>query len=162
MIIVANGFYKFTEDDIARFHTSYTKTDNGCWEWNLSLYNGYGQFKTGLSIKPRRYFKAHRAAWMILNGEIPCDMLVLHHCDNRKCVNPGHLWIGTNQDNVNDMMAKGRHKSVYKEKLTVNDIKTIRCKHKSGTKVADIILEFGRDRNTIEDIIYRQTWKNTK
>jgi HNH endonuclease len=170
MIKVANGFYNFTEPDIERFNASYTKTEltprlqalgltTGCWEWQHHPHNGYGQFKTSIAIKPRKYFKAHRASWIINIGEIPRNMLVLHTCDNRKCVNPEHLWLGTAKDNVNDMFAKGRNCEITSP-LTKHDIIQIRDMHKQGTKVHDIVQKFNKSQNTIEDIIYRRTWKS--
>ena len=74
-----------------------------CWEWQANLGRGYGMF----SIEGRSIV-AHRVSWTMLRGPIPEGMLVLHKCDNRKCVNPNHLFIGTQSDNVCDMLAKGR------------------------------------------------------
>lgn len=68
---------------------------------------GYGQF----NFRGRRSEKAHRAAWMLANGDIPAGMHVLHHCDNPACVNVAHLFLGTMLDNVRDMIAKGRDRN---------------------------------------------------
>ena len=77
---------------------------NGCIEWTGPLYsNGYGSFSTGYDDK-----LAHRVAWELANGPIPEGMVVRHSCDNRKCVNPGHLLIGTQGDNMRDMIERGR------------------------------------------------------
>lgn len=59
----------------------------------------------------RKKFYSHRLSWEIHKGEIPPGMNVLHHCDNRKCVNPHHLFIGTQDDNMKDMVSKGRQKN---------------------------------------------------
>lgn len=96
-------------DTINRFWQKVNKTDN-CWLWTASKrHKGYGAFvwadDEGRIIQGR----AHRFAWIILVGAIPRGMMVLHKCDNPACVNPAHLFLGTNQDNVNDMMRKGRH-----------------------------------------------------
>lgn len=74
-----------------------------CWEWQANLGRGYGMF--WFSKIP---MMAHRLSWMMLRGPIPEGMNVLHKCDNRKCVNPNHLFLGTQSDNVQDMYSKGR------------------------------------------------------
>ncbi len=87
-----------------------------CWPW-LSAVNqdGYGLFRTK-SYGPMT--GAHRIMWMLVNGEIPIGLSVLHHCDNPPCVNPDHLFLGTQQDNIQDMMDKGRHvKAGHKRKV---------------------------------------------
>lgn len=77
-----------------------------CWIW-ISVRNsdGYGQFRTGGAFMD----KAHRESWRMANGPIPEGLSVLHRCDNPSCVNPNHLFLGTQQDNIADMLRKGRH-----------------------------------------------------
>ena len=76
----------------------------GCWEWSGSKNrNGYGQVRRWSKIE-----KAHRLAFEIANGDVPCGMLVCHHCDNPSCVNPSHLYAGTPLDNVVDRRVRGR------------------------------------------------------
>ena len=76
-----------------------------CWLWTASkTKEGYGYFRFDGAMR-----KAHRMSWLLTNGEIPEGMLVCHTCDNPSCVNPKHLWLGTNRDNMDDMNAKGRH-----------------------------------------------------
>lgn len=78
----------------------------GCWQWKSSTNgHGYGRIRTSASHTEL----AHRISWMMTNGEIPADRFVLHRCDNRRCVNPGHLFLGTYLDNNRDMVVKGRH-----------------------------------------------------
>ena len=79
-----------------------------CWMWLASTGTvGYGQF--GVSIKGKyRMHQAHRVSWMISNGEIPNGLVIMHSCDVKTCVNPGHLRAATQADNVADMISKGR------------------------------------------------------
>ena len=87
-----------------RFWDKVEKTD-GCWVWTASKNRqGYGYFRFDGKMR-----KAHRMAWLFAIGEIPEGMMVCHSCDNPSCVNPEHLWLGTGQDNMDDMNTKGRH-----------------------------------------------------
>lgn len=97
-----NRFVSFEE----RFERSYIPEPNsGCWLWLGSPCgsNGYGRIKRGDGN-----VMAHRASWELSNGKIPDGLLVLHRCDNPSCVNPGHLFIGTQLDNEADKVSKGR------------------------------------------------------
>ena len=90
-----------------RFNTKYVVDEaTGCWEWQAyKMPNGYGQ----IGFPPRRMALAHRVSFELHNGPIPKGLHVLHTCDNRGCVNPEHLFLGTHQDNMGDMVAKARH-----------------------------------------------------
>lgn len=102
-----------------RFWSKVSKCEcDKCWEWTASLNSkGYGrmnmQGRTGLS---------HRLSWLIHFSEIPDGLDVLHHCDNPKCVNPNHLFLGTHSDNMRDMVKKGRNGAVtHPERLSRGD-----------------------------------------
>ncbi len=96
----------YSDSTIERFKSKYTIAElRDCWEWEAScIPTGYGWF----SIVCGHTVGAHRVAWEIANGPIPDGLIVMHLCDNRKCVNPGHLVLGTNQANQYDKWRKGR------------------------------------------------------
>jgi hypothetical protein len=95
-----------TETKEERFNKKYIINDvTDGWEWTAALNNiGYGMFRWA-SNKMR---SAHRVSYELFNGPIPDGMAVCHKCDNPKCVNPKHLWVGTLKQNAQDMVAKGR------------------------------------------------------
>lgn len=78
--------------------------EDECWEWQgaIEKRDGYGRCTVG------KEGRAHRAAWMLTNGPIPAGLIICHHCDNRKCCNPRHLFLGSHQDNQRDKWRKGR------------------------------------------------------
>ena len=81
------------------------ESPNGCWEWTAGLNGaGYGQF----TMWPASPVRAHRFSWELRHGPIPDGLCALHRCDNRPCVNPDHLFLGTRGDNIRDCFSKGR------------------------------------------------------
>lgn len=95
-----------------RFLDKVMYTDS-CWIWTAAtLHNGYGCFRTDYRTE-----SAHRVAWQLFRGPIPDDMHVLHKCDVRCCVNPSHLFLGTNADNIRDRNAKGRYPRTIRRRL---------------------------------------------
>jgi hypothetical protein len=78
---------------------------NGCWIWKGSFRGAYGT----MSYKGKS-MSCHKVSYLVFKGEVPKGMCVCHTCDNQKCVNPDHLWLGTYKENTQDMIAKGRSK----------------------------------------------------
>jgi hypothetical protein len=124
-----NGMYRPIDE---RLWEKVHKTDS-CWIWT-GYKDGKGYGRIGYNGKVE---KPHRVSWMIANGEIPEGMFVCHHCDNPSCVNPEHLFLGTNNDNQRDMYNKGRgNKSHgeqhYRAKLTIEVADLIRKMYSTG------------------------------
>lgn len=95
-----------------RFFQKVSKSE-GCWLWKGTRnMKGYGTIK-----KDRKTYRAHRVSWELHNGPIPEGKQVLHKCDMRSCVNPDHLYLGTNIENVRDKMVRGRHRTMHTGKL---------------------------------------------
>src|SRR5258708_9493686 len=120
----------------ARFSEKVSVSD-GCWEWTgYKASNGYGRFMLrGDAVR------AHRACYEIYVGPIPEGMHVLHRCDNRGCVNPSHLFLGTHTDNMRDMEAKGRSRhprgdNHLSSKLTESQVRAIIGDGRSLGKIA--------------------------
>jgi hypothetical protein len=132
-------------------------SDTGCWNWVGATDRGYGRLEiSGKTIK------ANRLSWIIYRGDIPEGLCVCHVCDNRKCVNPDHLWLGTIAENNKDATIKGRIASGEnhgKHKLCVEDIYFIRDLYAQGHSqryIADIV---GIHQGTVSQIVRRITWK---
>lgn len=150
---------------------SHVQKTESCWIWKASVgSHGYGNSWDGRKVET-----APRVSWKIHFGEIPKGMYVCHHCDNRKCVNPAHLFLGSPSDNYRDMANKGRLVSTpsYGEKnglskLTWKQVDQIRSiwnsekpKHRKARKytsrrLADL---FGVTKGVILSILHNEIWK---
>lgn len=134
--------------------------NSGCWLWIGSLHNaGYGQLRVGRMVDGSRKIEVtHRISWQLYRGPIPGTLCVLHKCDNRVCVNPEHLFLGTKGDNHADMRRKKRHLFGERHpgsKLTSADVMAIRESTESGLVIAD---RYGISDSHVSDIRNRKKW----
>lgn len=143
---------------IDRFMKKIIKKD--CWEWTAcTTPQGYGQFVFNGKMQG-----AHRVSWQIHRGSIPYGMLVCHKCDNPRCVNPDHLFLGTHKDNSVDMSSKGRgllkrgekHPSA---KLKEEDVKEI-FNLSGQLSQREIAKKFNVSQGLIQIILKHQAWEN--
>lgn len=133
-----------------------------CWEWQAGLNEyGYGSISDRPKLK-----KAHRVAWELTYGAIPDGLQVLHKCDNRKCCNPRHLFLGTHLNNMEDMVKKGRQSAPIgeqnaKHKLTKSQVIEIRQRYvEGGISITKLGNEYGITRQSTSAIVLRRTWKH--
>jgi hypothetical protein len=135
------------------FDQCYLVRPSGCWEWQRAiLKTGYGFY-----TKDNRKWRAHRYSYTINIGPIPAGLDVMHSCDNRKCVNPAHLSVGTRLQNMRDALARGRTPRGEKHpgaKLNRKDAARIRllCETMTQKAVAEV---FGVDPSTVCAVVNR-------
>jgi hypothetical protein len=143
--------------DVAeRFSRNIQPDNRGCWIWTGTRDRlGYGRF--GLN---GRQPGAHRISWELHRGDIPSGMNVCHQCDVPNCVNPDHLFLGTQKDNLHDCSVKGRTPRGEKQgrsKLKTADVLEIR-RLAGMTSQRSIALRFGVSQSTVCDIIAGRKW----
>lgn len=139
-----------------------------CWVWTACRFtNGYGWISASKKPGDKTYGRpAHVTSWIIHNGPIPKGQCVCHHCDNKLCVAPHHLFLGTKKENTDNMMSKGRYVlgAHYKgeqngsAKLTSSQVLKIRELRKLGNTLQAIGLQFGVSHQTVRFIVIRKTW----
>jgi hypothetical protein len=141
-----------------RFRRSYEKTES-CWNWTKRTIFGYGYFSlNGKSIR------AHRYSYQLHKGKIPEGLCVCHSCDNRRCVNPSHLWLGTLNDNIQDCKRKGRlnrpkHERHSQAKLSMVLANQIRLLYRKGNiSHFSLAKKFGVGPTAIKRIVAGHTW----
>lgn len=146
-----------------RFHDSYVREPmSGCWLWTKSDNGRYG-----LLSKGGRQRRAHRISYELHVGQIPDGMVVMHECDNPLCVNPGHLRVGTQLENIKDRDTKGRQvpnhpkgESNGMRKLSETEVLSIRRLRSVGWTMTNIAARFGVSRTAISVILSGKYWKH--
>lgn len=145
---------------LERFTAKYSiDAASGCWTWVAGTNGaGYGLIRPG-GKAPREL--AHRISWILFKGPIHSDgsyhgICVLHRCDNTLCVNPEHLFLGTNADNIRDSQNKQRRG----RKLTAEKVQNIMRRLSEGEAVRKLARENGVNRTTVKKIKARRYWKH--
>jgi len=138
--------------------------NSGCWLWT----GGWTDLDYGVVPRIDGERVAHRISWRLHRGPIPDGMKVLHRCDVRACANPDHLFLGTQMDNIADMVAKGRHRGAPQHgesnamsKLTERQVIEIRDLHSRGISQHRIAQRYGVAVMTINRAVRRHTWVTT-
>lgn len=131
-----------------------------CWEWQGALRNGYGVLNVGGKV-----IYCHRLSYELHFGPLPEGCQACHHCDNRKCCNPYHLFAGTQGDNMRDMYAKGRGNNSGNErgstpKITEEQVRAIRDLADQGVRYPDIAKIYNITVPAISLIVTRKRWKH--
>jgi hypothetical protein len=145
-----------------RFWSKVDKSGS-CWLWTRKKSKGgYGMFRPGGS---REHCGAHRMSWILEHGPIPSGLCVLHRCDVRSCVRPDHLFLGTLQDNIADMVGKGRQRSLVgsahpNSKLTEEQVVAIRRQKHNGATYDQLEKLFGVSRYCLHQVVNLRGWKH--
>lgn len=136
----------------------FVRKDAKCWTWiGARRGPGYGGFRGQF---------AHRVSYVLNVGKIRTGLCVCHTCDNRLCVNPAHLWVGTKGDNLRDMCAKGRHARVAlrhekhpSAKLNWPAVNYIRARYRRGATQVELAAECDVTQANISSIVRIKTWR---
>ena len=167
------GYYEREPEDV-RFWAKVAVPEDpygsdACWLWTAGVTTkGYGKFRTGWDNATRSYAwqpAAHNYSWIHYYGEIPEGLLVCHACDVRLCVRPDHLFLGTPQENTDDMWEKGRGsrgEQLPQHVVTEAEVKLIRQYAAEGYTHAGIASVFGVQREAIGKIVRRERWKHVE
>lgn len=147
-----------SKTSIDRFSEKYEKNISGCWNWTAAVNKyGYGTFWNGLQIKsgPQKVL-AHRWSYEFFNGPIEDGFYICHSCDNTKCVNPKHLFKGTQKDNVHDSVRKGRH-AKGKNVLTDYEVRQLLDEYtQSYGDIVKLSIKYNICKKTVFDIVHQK------
>lgn len=139
--------------------------DGGCQPVDTGRLGGRGKHRYPLVGERAAPMLAHRLAWALHNGADPVGKVVMHTCDNPRCVNPEHLVLGTQAENIGDAVSKRRHPHGElhgNAKLSDDDIRAIRSLVTDGCNWTAIGREFGVSRTTIKRIHTGESWRHVK
>jgi hypothetical protein len=136
------------------------RTKDECWHWTgKRSWDGYGRVRVD-----GRDIMAHRAVWLIEVGPIPEEMFVCHRCDNRLCVNPEHLFLGTHDENMQDMVKKRRQRAGERHpsaKLSAAAVRAIRQDYANGLSTQqELAARFGVAPSLIHRVIHGESWRS--
>jgi hypothetical protein len=150
------------KSEIDRFWEKVNKLQpSECWEWQgSSNHDGYGIF---LRERGTKQVRAHRVAWELEKGPIPDGLCVLHKCDNRSCCNPGHLFLGTKKQNMEDAKEKERHAHGSRHGRAILDeveVQKIRKRCFNGERVSRVAREYGLAPVTIFKAAIGKSWSH--
>lgn len=152
-------FVNLSETKREQFLSKISKEENGCWNWTGCFQReGYGKF----SIH-QKWYRAHRISYWIHFGDVIGNLHVCHKCDNRKCVNPDHLFLGTDKDNHQDCVQKGRQNRGEKNGkvvLTEKQVLEIRALREQGWLQKQLVEKFGVTQGAISFILRRVNWRH--
>jgi hypothetical protein len=165
---------------VERFWSKVRLVVNTCWEWQASIdgKSGYGKFR----LSEGGWDRAHRVSWRLLRGVIPRGLCVLHTCDNRLCVNPDHLYLGTKKDNAQDRERRGRSNHAVgarhgrhthpgqtkgskngRAKLNERAVHELLQKHfKQGRTKAELAREYNLSKTTVGRIVSGKLWPSVE
>lgn len=140
--------------------------EDACWLWTASLDGkGYGQF----TRRDRSQARSHRIAWEFTHGPLTSDQVLCHTCDNPRCCNPAHLFIGTQADNIADMHKKKRWSPTPSPgsrngnaRYTEDQVREIRRLRAEGMSRAEIAARFGVTVGSIKNILSKARWKHVE
>lgn len=141
-------------------------SEKGCFCWTGPYdKDGYGITSYNQPDKSKKTVKVHRLFWTLINGTIPKEYFICHACDNPKCFNLEHLFLGTAKENCEDRERKGRGKRIFGEKnhsasLCAKDVLQIRKLYSEGLRVCDLVRMFNILQPTITKIVHRKRWKH--
>lgn len=150
-------------DKVSRFHNKVERIPGfDCHFWSGAMTkNGYGKFADGKGS----WILAHRQAYELKFGKIEKNLYACHKCDNKLCVNPDHIFLGTAKDNAVDRDKKKRRIALKGEdhgrsKLTSKDVNEIRMLYSSGSSTWELGKRYDVNHKTVQDIVNRKIWSH--